>query len=319
MSNKIKIYFIGTSDFGAPSLEALANDGRFKIAGVITQPDKRAGRDMKVAFSPIKLIAGRLGLAVWQPINIAEFKFPDDLDLIVVAAYGQILPASILYLPKYGCVNIHGSLLPKYRGASCVQAPILAGDKETGISVIKMDENLDTGPMIAQEKIFIKDNETAGSLYKKLSDLSGNTINSIIYQYAGGRLKPKDQIDSDSSYAKKIKKDDARIDWNSDASYLERFVRAMHPWPGAFTTINENTVIKIIEVGQEILPVGDKDAGSLFLESGKLYVQCGNNSLEIKTIQLPGKKPVSGGDIINGYPHFIGRRFATATELSSLS
>ena len=304
--SRIKLYFIGTSGFAVPSLNALHKDVDFEIVGVITQPDKKAGRDMKTIMSPVKLAARKLGLPVWQPVNISDFVFPPNLDLIIVAAYGQMIPDKILGLPKHGCINVHGSLLPKYRGASCVQAPILADDQETGISIVLMTGKLDAGPIIAQEKTFLDPDETAGSLYEKLSNLAGDSLPSIIKYYVNGRLKPRTQAEEESTYAKKIKKTDARIDWSYPAVDLEKFVRAMHPWPGAFSTLGDS-IIKIIEVGKKPLESNNNKPGILITESGKLYVQCGKNALALKLIQLPGKKPITGEDLINGYPQYIGQ------------
>ncbi|MFH1745284.1 MAG: methionyl-tRNA formyltransferase, partial [bacterium] len=216
-------------------------------------------------------------------------------------AYAQIISEEILNLPEYGCVNIHGSLLPKYRGASCVQAAIINGDKESGITIIKMDENLDTGQIIAQKKIEIENFDTAETLSDKLSALGGEFIVSILKKYINNEIKLINQDDNSASYAKKLKKNDGRIDWNKTAEEIEKFTRAMHSWPGAFTEIEKlKKTLKIIPP-VAIIDINKYKNNELFVYEKKLAVQCKKNSIVIDRLQLEGKKETSSEEFLRGY------------------
>ncbi len=313
MSNQktIKTIFIGTPDFGLPSLKNLIKDDFFDIQLVITQPDKKIGRKQILTPPPIKIEAEKNNIPVLQPKNISEIKneiVKIKPDIGVVIAYGQIIPENILSIPKYGFINVHGSLLPKYRGASCVNAPILNGDKKSGITIMKMDKGLDTGPILAQTKIQLAPDETAGSLYKKLSKTGANFLLPTLKDYISGKIKPISQDNSQSSYMKELKKSDGEINWKKSAEEIERLIRAMNPWPSAYTQLsitNYQLRIKILEIEKNILTINKYNPGEFFVHDKKLAVQCGKDAIIIKTIQPEGKKPMSGEDFIRGYKALI--------------
>jgi len=305
---KIKTIFIGTPDFGIPVLISLINNDNFDMAGVITQPDKKVGRQQIITETPIKKVATSYGIPVWQPKKIKDFiKDIQDAqpDLIVVVAYAQILPKLVLEIPKYGCVNIHGSLLPKYRGASCIQAAILNGDKETGITIMKMDEGLDTGPIITQEKITIEANDTGEKIFSKLSGLAGKVAAPIIFDYVNGRIELKSQDDSQASLTKLLEKNDGRIDWQKSAIEIERIIRAMYSWPGAFTFF-QNKVLKIIPAEQKILDIDKYRIGEIFATANNIAVQCGKGALVLKTVKLEGKNETNIIDFARGRQNLVG-------------
>ena len=305
---KIKTIFIGTPDFGIPLLMSLINNDNFDIAGVITQPDKKVGRQQAIAETPIKKVAASYGLPVWQPKKIRDFI--NDIqniqpDLIVVVAYAQILPKTVLEIPKYGCINIHGSLLPKYRGASCIQADILNGDRETGITIMQMDEGLDTGPIIAQEKIEIEPTDTGEKIFNKLSGLAGKVAMSTILDYIHGKIELKAQDSSQASLTKLLEKNDGQINWQKSATDIEKLVRAMYSWPGAFTFF-QNKVLKIISTDQKILDINKYKIGEVFTVDNNIAIQCGRGALILKTVKLEGKNETNVIDFARGRKDFIG-------------
>ncbi len=307
-NKKIKTIFIGTPDFGIPVLISLISDKNFDILGVITQPDKKVGRQQILTETPIKKIASSYNIKVWQPKKLKEFA--DEIkklepDLIVVVAYAQILPKAILEIPKYSCINIHGSLLPKYRGAACIQAAILNGDAETGITIMKMDEGLDTGPIIAQEKITIEPKDTGEKIFNKLSGLAGKITTPAILDYINGKIELKPQDNPRASLTKLLDKNDGKINWQKSATEIERLIRAMHSWPGAFTTFNGKS-LKILEADQNILSTNEHQTGEVFLQNNEVAIQCGQDALIIKKIKLEGKNETVAIDFINGHKNFIG-------------
>ncbi|MEA3398422.1 MAG: methionyl-tRNA formyltransferase [Patescibacteria group bacterium] len=309
-NNKIKTIFIGTPDFGAFCLSALYNSSLFEILAVITQPDKKIGRAQKLAAPPIKVKALNYNIPVFQPnkINQISEKIKNlKPDIIVVAAYSQLIPRIILNAPKYGCINVHGSLLPKYRGSACVQAAILNGDKKAGITIMEMDKNLDTGAIIEQSSISILPNDTTGSLFKKLSILSAKIIIPSLNKYISGELKTRPQNNSQASYTKTLRKLDGHIGWGKPADYTERFVRAMSPWPGAFTRMDNKKIIKIIKTESMPIMANNYPAGKIFNRKNKLAIQCGENALIIKKLQIEGKKIITGDEFLHGYQNLIGK------------
>jgi len=308
--NKIRTIFIGTPDFSVPSLESLSRDDYFQVIGVITQPDKKVGRKQVLTPPPVKVEAVKNNIPVFQPEKIGNWKLEiGNLDLIVVVAYAQIIPENILNLPKYGCVNVHGSLLPRYRGASCVQAAIANGDRETGITIMKMDKGLDTGPIIFQDKIGIEDNDTGGSMFKKLSELGAKALVPALKKYINGEIIPEAQDNSKASYVGMLKKEDGRIKWYEDAIAVERFIRSRLPWPGAWTRIKNDGEknIKILEVLHETLSGNKKNLGEIFFSGDDLAVQCGNGALLVKKLQTEGKKAVTAEEFLRGYKDFVGK------------
>jgi methionyl-tRNA formyltransferase len=309
--NKTKIIFLGTPDFAAPSLKALINDQRFEVIAVVTQPDKKIGRKQIVTPPPIKVIAGSFKIPVLQPDKFKEVEVEiKELqpDVAVVVAYGQIIPKSLLNLPKYGYINVHGSLLPKYRGAACVQAPILNGDQDSGVTIMQIDAGLDTGSILSQNKIQVSPEETTASLHDKLSELGANVLPDILFDYILGKINPIAQNNSLASYVPQLTKEDGRIDWNKSAIEIERMVRALNPWPGVFSQLKINNYelrIKILEVKNKTLNINKVKPGNFFIHENELAVQCGQDSLIIEIIQPEGKKSMTGKDFIQGYKSII--------------
>jgi methionyl-tRNA formyltransferase len=305
MSNPIKTIFIGTPDFSLPSLRSLINDSSFNVVGIITQPDKKQGRKQILTPPPVKTEALKHGIPVYQPEKISGFEFPDNnIDLIVVAAYAQIIPKRILDLPKYGCVNVHGSLLPYCRGAACVQQPIIDGQEKTGVTIMLMDEKLDTGPIIGQKEIMIKDEDTAGTMMDKLANLGGKILVPLLKDYISGKIKPIPQDANKATYVKTLKKENGKIDWNKPAAEVERFIRAMQPWPGAFSLIGNKT-IKFLKTGSKPLDTKKYKVGELFIDNGKLFVECSDKALEIIELQIEGKNPMASGQFVCGYANLL--------------
>jgi methionyl-tRNA formyltransferase len=310
MKQKINTVFISTPDFGVPALQSLIKDNDFAITAVISQPDKKIGRKQILTAPPIKTEALKNNIPVYQPNKIRDLDLQilKDIDLIIVIAYAQIIPPSILELPKFGCINIHASLLPKYRGAACIQAAILNGDTETGLSIIKMDKGLDTGPIIYQEKININKDDTTGIVFTKLATMSGQILPTIIKKYISEELKPKAQDNDRATYVGMLKKSNGKIDWHKTANEIERFIRAMHPWPGANSTVNyqlQITNLKIISTEHSVLGINHHKPGTLFVDNNKLCVQCGKDALVIKQLQLEGKKDLTDKEFLNGHQRLI--------------
>ena len=297
----MKIIFMGTPDFAAASLEALI-DSRHEIQAVVTQPDKPKGRKGEFTPSPVKVIAKREGIKVYQPLKVRDEEFVDTLraynpDVMVVVAFGQIIPLSILKMPKYGCVNIHGSLLPKYRGAAPIQWAVLDGEKETGITTILMDEGIDTGDILLKKTIKIDADETSGSLFDKLKALGAETILETLDELEKGSITPTKQGESPTAYAKMLTKAMGLIDFTRSAKELDCFVRGMDPWPSAYTLLAGKT-LKLWKV-RAVEKSGK--AGSV-IEIGKesFTIACGEGAIEVLEVQLEGKKRMSAGDFLKG-------------------
>lgn len=315
-SKRIRIVFMGTPDFAVPSLLALIEDPQFEVVACVTQPDKPVGREYVLTAPPVKQEAHKHNIPVLQPESIKDST--NDLaqfkpQLIVVVAYAQILPENILFLPKYGCLNAHGSLLPKYRGAAVIPAPIMNGDVESGVTIMKMDPGLDTGPILSQSKIILDKKETAESLFKKISLESAKLLVPTIKQYISGQIQPVKQDEKGASYIGQLKRSDGKINWGLPAEELERFVRAMTPWPGAYTHTdyvrNKSDYkyrLKIIDVEGEVLKVNSYKVGEVFCYEGKLAVQCGDDALVVNRLKLEGKIEMSSEDFICGNKEIIG-------------
>ena len=294
----MKIIFMGTPDFAAASLEALI-DSRHEIQAVVTQPDKPKGRKGELTPSPVKVIAKREGIKVYQPLKVRDEEFVKTLraynpDVMVVVAFGQIIPLSILKMPKYGCVNIHGSLLPKYRGAAPIQWAVLDGEKETGITTILMDEGIDTGDILLKKTIKIEADETSGSLFDKLMALGAKTILETLDELEKGNLTPTKQGESPTAYAKMLTKAMGLIDFTRSAKELDCFVRGMDPWPSAYTLLAGKTLklwkVRAVEGGKE-----------------GFTIACGEGAIEVLEVQLEGKKRMSAGDFLKGSTLNIGQ------------
>ena len=304
----MKIIFMGTPDFAAASLEALI-DSRHEIQAVVTQPDKPKGRKGELTPSPVKVIAKREGIKVYQPLKVRDEEFVDTLraynpDVMVVVAFGQIIPLSILKMPKYGCVNIHGSLLPKYRGAAPIQWAVLDGEKETGITTILMDEGIDTGDILLKKTIKIDADETSGSLFDKLMALGAKTILETLDELEKGSITPTKQGESPTAYAKMLTKAMGLIDFTRSAKELDCFVRGMDPWPSAYTLLAGKT-LKLWKV--RAVEESGKAGSVIGIDKESFTIACGEGAIEVLEVQLEGKKRMSAGDFLKGSTLNIGQ------------
>ena len=307
---------MGTPDLAIIGLQSLLDDKNFDVISVITQADKKAGRDLKILKSPVKLLAEKYDLIIKQPDKLKDIlPFITEIkpDLIVVIAYGKILPKTILDIPRYNCINVHASLLPKYRGSACVSAPLLNGDKISGISIMKMDENMDTGPIIEQIKIDLDPNETSLTLSNKIKEAIKKNLITILINYIDSP-KSIEQENNLATYVKMIKKEDGHIDFKNDlANMVERKIRAYTPWPGTFAFITKDNLsknkllFKIIKSEQEIIEDKQHQAGELFLNNNKLVLKCSDAGLVLKEIQLAGKKAMTTEEVLKGNSWTIGK------------
>jgi methionyl-tRNA formyltransferase len=298
-----RIVFMGTPEFAVPSLEALLQ--HHKVVGVVTQPDRPAGRGGELRPPPIKALALAHGIACVQPIKLREVKDwlqAQDADLFVVAAFGQILPQSVLDIPRCGCLNVHGSLLPRWRGAAPIHAAIRAGDSETGITIMKMDAGLDTGPMLTKAAIPIAPDDTSASLHDRMAKLGADLLIETIPRYLSGEITPQPQDDQLATYAPQIAKEDGQIDWNQPAVQIERTIRAFDPWPGTFTHWEG----KLLKIHRGRVRAGQQTPGSVVLVEGSLCVGTAEGLLQLEEVQLEGKKRVSAADFVRGYPQIVG-------------
>lgn len=304
-----RIIFIGTPAFAVPSLQALLNDQRFEVAAVVTQPDMPAGRSLELTPPPVKITAQNYSLPVFQPAKISQIL--DQLrelqpSAIVVVAYAQIIPESVLSLSKFGCVNVHASLLPKYRGASVIQAPIMNGDAESGVTIMLMDKTLDTGPLLRQVRYTLKEHENSATLAEALSKLGAESLPNALADYLEGRIAPQAQDNAQANYVGRLEKKDGIIDWQQPAASIERFTRAMFPWPSAWTWI-DGKQLKILEVDPHTIALSTYKPGKTFVYNSSLAVQCGHDSLIIRRLQLEGKKAMTSEDFIRGYKDSVGK------------
>lgn len=300
----MRIVFMGTPDFSVPALEALVKGGHQVIAAV-TQPDKPKGRGKAVLMTPVKEKALEMGIPVYQPVKVREPEFVKTLadlapDAIVVVAFGQILPKAILEIPRYGCVNIHASLLPKYRGAAPIQWAVIDGEKETGVTTMFMNEGLDTGDMLEKEVVPLDPKETGGSLHDKLSAVGGRLILSTLKGLEDGTLKGTPQTDEGSCYAKMLKKSLGDIDWTMDGAAIERLIRGLNPWPSAYTSLHGKT-LKIWDADVTDREYGVEPGTVAEVSKDQLIIQTGKGSLSVRSLQLEGKKRMDIQDFLRGY------------------
>ncbi|ACL33398.1 methionyl-tRNA formyltransferase [Glaesserella parasuis] len=303
---KLNIIFAGTPDFAATHLQALLNSEHNVIA-VYTQPDKPAGRGKKLQASPVKQLAEVHHIPVYQPKSLRKEEAQAELqalnaDVMVVVAYGLILPEAVLKAPKYGCLNVHGSLLPRWRGAAPIQRSIWAGDTETGVTIMQMDIGLDTGDMLHKVTTPILATETSASLYAKLAELAPPALLEVLNGLTSGQFKPEKQQDEQANYAEKLTKEEAKLDWNMTACQLERNIRAFNPAPMAYLTLMVNEVEERIKVYQaEVLPHQEKTVGTvLAVDKNGIQIATQQGVLNITQLQPAGKKPMSVQDFLNG-------------------
>ena len=296
----IKIVFMGSPDFSLSALRLL--NEHHQVVGVVTQPDRASGRGRELKAPPVKALALELNIPVIQPEKLREPEAMQQLrewnpDLIVVAAFGQLLKKDVLDLPKYGCINIHASLLPRWRGAAPINAAILTGDEETGVTIMKMDVGLDTGPMLAMKKIRIRRDDTAGSIFQTLSTLGANLLIETLPEYIAGNITPTPQSEEGSTYAPMLKKQDGFLDFTRPAIELERRVRAMNPWPGAWFEWNGN-VLKVLRAsvsGAEGLGIGSR-----LIVEGRPAIMSADGALVLDEVQPSGKKMMPGKSFLSG-------------------
>jgi methionyl-tRNA formyltransferase len=321
----MKLMFMGTPHFAVPALEALAEaraPGRLtsegvEIVAVVTRPDKPSGRGQGVILSPVKEKALALGLPVWQPGPLRRPENLEELrrlapDVVVVAAFGQILRREVLELPRFGCINVHASLLPRYRGASPITAAILAGDQEAGVTIMQMDEGLDTGPMLAQRSIPLAPDDTTGTLSEKLSRLGAELLLETLPRWFAGAIRPQPQDETQATHTQLLKKEDGIIDWQLSAEVIARQVRAYTPWPGTSTTWRGKTLkilraaaLESAEPSGEDAPVGK--ISLLTYDGAKaLVAHCGQGFLRLDVIQLEGKRALGADEFVRGQPAILG-------------
>ena len=296
----MRIVFMGTPDFAVPTLERLIE--KHQVVGVFTQPDKPKGRHMTLTPSDVKVCATNHNIPVFQPESLKHgeaMPILEDLkpDVIVVAAYGQILKNDVLEFPKYGCINAHGSILPKYRGAAPIQRAVIDGEAEAGVTSMQMGEGLDTGDMLIIKKVKIGENETAGELFDRLATLAADVIEETLDDIEN--ITPIKQDDSLSTYAKMLSKDECPIDWSKDAQTIHNQIRGLNPWPTA-TTVNNSVIFKVHMshlTGKET----DKTPGTITVDNGRLFVATGDKELEIIEIQPQGGKRMPVADYLRGH------------------
>lgn len=303
----MKIIYMGTPDFAVPALVALVDAG-YEVAGVVTQPDKPKGRGKTLVPTPVKEEALKHGIPVYQPKKVREPEFVETLkeigpDIIIVAAFGQIIPKEILDMPEFGCINIHASLLPKYRGAAPIQQAVINGDEEAGITIMKMGTGLDTGDMISQASVLLTKDETGGSLFDRLADLGAEllvkTLPSIFDRTAVYEPQPEE---SPTPYAGMITKQMGLLDFHKSAEELERLIRGMDPWPSAYTFLNGKS-LKVWKAAVEQNVSGQEEPGTITgTDKEGIHVTCGQGSLILKEIQLEGKKRMDAAAFLRGYP-----------------
>ncbi|MDC5803301.1 methionyl-tRNA formyltransferase [Vibrio europaeus] len=302
MSKPLKVVFAGTPDFAARHLAALLSSEHDVIA-VYTNPDRPAGRGKKLAAPPVKQLALEHNIPVYQPENFKSDEAKQELadlnaDIMVVVAYGMLLPQAVLDTPKLGCINVHGSILPRWRGAAPIQRSIWAGDAETGVTIMQMDIGLDTGDMLKVATLPIEASDTSTSMYEKLAELGPQALVECLADLALGKAVPEKQDDALANYAKKLSKEEARIDWNDDAAHIERCVRAFNPWPMSHFIAAENS-IKVWQSRVDEQSTTQPAGTILQADKSGIYIATGNGVLVLEQLQVPGKKAMSVQDILN--------------------
>ena len=306
-TESIRTVFMGTPEFALPPLEGLIAAG-VNLVGVYTQPDRPKGRGKKLAASPVKQLAEEQGIPVFQPHKLRDPLAVEELralqpDLIIVVAYGQILPKAILDMPQHSCINIHASLLPKYRGAAPINKAIIDGETETGVTTMLMDVGLDTGDMLVKRSLKIGENETAGELHDRLAVLGRDALDETLRLLCTGELVAEKQDDSLSCYAPMLKKEDGVIDWQRPARVIHNQVRGLDPWPGTYTSL-DGDILKI--AATTVCDATGEPGTILAADKNGVLVACGEGSLLIGELQLPGKKRLAAVNFLSGRPLFIG-------------
>jgi methionyl-tRNA formyltransferase len=312
----LRVAFAGTSEFAAIALAAIA-EAQFTVPIVLTQPDRPAGRGLASQPSPVKRLAVGCGFPIFQPAALSTADVLPTLraaaaDVMVVAAYGHILPLAVLEIPRRGCINIHGSLLPRWRGAAPIQRALLAGDRETGITIIRMDEGMDTGPILAREGVVIGPQETSGTLHGRLAALGASMVVGVLRRLEANGIEAREQPVEGATHARKITKGEAAIDWTRDARELDRVVRAFDPSPGAFARLRGLT-LKVWRAVPEIAAAGEPGR-VLRVDANGILVACGHGALRLVELQKPGGRRLSARDFLAGFPIRAGDRFDASSD-----
>lgn len=302
----MRVVFMGTPDFAVGTLNALLQS-RHQVVAVVTQPDKPKGRGKAMQFTPVKEVAVRAEIPVLQPKRVREPEVVEEIrqfhpDVIVVVAFGQLIPKAILDMPQYGCVNVHASLLPKYRGAAPIQWAVIDGEEKSGVTTMQMDEGLDTGDMLLTEEVVLDPQETGGSLFDKLSEVGAGLLLKTLDELEAGNVHPQKQpSESTTAYAAMLTKKMGEIDWTQSAVQIERLVRGLNPWPSAYTHLGQKT-LKIWRAAVHPSMVQTKEPGTVILMDKKHFgVQTGDGMLEILELQLEGKKRMDADAFLRGY------------------
>jgi methionyl-tRNA formyltransferase len=316
VTTPLKVIFAGTPDFAAQHLAALL-DSKHDVVAVYTQPDRPAGRGKKLTASPVKVLGEEHNIPVYQPASLKQDAAQQELaaieaDIMVVVAYGLLLPTAVLNAPKLGCINVHGSILPKWRGAAPIQRAIWAGDSKTGVTIMQMDEGLDTGDMLHIATLPIESCDTSATLYDKLAALGPKALVDVLDNFDS--YSPEKQDDTLATYAKKLSKEEALIDWHDDAAQIERNIRAFNPWPVAWMKIDEHNVKvwsgDVVELDKAVSP------GTIVSANKEgITIATGKGALRITSLQIPGKKALPAADVINARQAWfeIGRNLTQVT------
>lgn len=309
----LKIIFAGTPHFAEKALQALL-ERQFDVVAVLTQPDRPSGRGMQLKASPVKRLAEQYGLPTLQPVSLKGAEIQQQLaayraDVMVVAAYGLILPKAVLQIPHFGCLNIHASLLPRWRGAAPIQRAILAGDTQTGITIMQMDVGLDTGDILLEKPCPIDAKDTAGALHDKLAALGAETIVEVLPLLEQGKLQATAQDNALATYAAKLVKDEAQLDWMQEAIELDRVIRGYNPFPGASSNIH-GTPIRVWQASIRIGLSGEPGV-VLAVEKNALVVACGKGALSLEVLQKPNAKALPASQFLQGFPIKAGDRFVS--------
>jgi methionyl-tRNA formyltransferase len=320
-----RIIFMGTPDFAVPALTGLirsSSSETWQVVAVVTQPDRPKGRGKQLAPPPVKIVAKQAKIDVWQPASLRAEEIVANLavlepDLIVVAAFGQILRKDVLSIPRHGSLNVHASLLPRWRGASPVTAAIRAGDTETGVTIMLMDEGMDTGPIIAQHAVAIADDQTGGTLTKLLAELGAELLVETLPAWLAGQIDPQAQDDRLATTTRLLKKQDGKLDWTQSAPEIERQVRAFSPWPGTFSHGPRGQIkILTVEVVDEANQPrsGPSGPGTVFQHQKQILVVTGAGMIRLLTVQPAGKKAMPAVAMINGQPELLGTQLGTEID-----
>lgn len=300
----MKVIFMGTPDFSVGTLEALVEAGH-EVVLAVTQPDKPKGRGKEMQFTPVKECALKYHIPVYQPARVREPECIEELrkyeaDIMVVVAFGQILPKEILEMTTYGCVNVHASLLPKYRGAAPIQWSIIDGEEVTGVTTMQMNEGLDTGDMLLKVEIPIEEKETGGSLHDKLAEAGAKLCVETLEGLEEGAITPIPQGETTTSYAKMLDKQLGNIIWSKSAKEIERLIRGLSPWPSAYTNWNDK-IMKIWDAACVGYHAQTEPGAIVKVNKDSFFVQTGNGTLEVRELQIPGKKRMDAGAFLRGY------------------